>query len=113
MYIKQNDFNITDIITDSVCLDYIDDIYVEPSSLASDEVEFCGSINCANYIFWADLAQNIDTCMQASIKFTPKDIKEVQKRKHKKRRINKKWAKKYGSIKYVNNFNIDSISIVK
>lgn len=37
---------------------------------------------------------------------------QIQKRKHKKRRINKKWAKKYGYITKYNNIILENCSVV-
>lgn len=37
---------------------------------------------------------------------------QIQKRKHKKKRINKKWAKKYGYITKYNNIILENCSVV-
>lgn len=47
-----------------------------------------------------------------SMTFEGKLIDKVQRRRHKKKRINKKWAKRYGYINVYKKINIKDVSVI-
>lgn len=53
-----------------------------------------------------------DKTLPMSMTFTGELIDKVQRRRHKKKRINKKWAKRYGYINVYKKINIKDVSVI-
>ena len=79
--------------------------------LASSELSYECDINLSllNAITGIDLAHGSDISCSMEIR----GAHQVQKRKHKKKRINKKWAKRYGYITVFDDIKIRDFTLVK
>ena len=77
---------------------------------ADAEMTFECDINCSMYakLTGVDLAQGRD-CTVASVIF--RGQYQVQKRRHKKKRINKKWAKRYGYVTKFKTCHLEDVHI--
>ena len=70
--------------------------HFEPSDLDKASVL---STRCDNIEFeFSDCAISMDDKLMSPLDITYKTVHYIQKRKHRKKRINKKWAKRYGHI---------------
>ena len=88
---------------------------INPTISADAEMSFeCESIlnpNAMRKLLGLDLAHGPD--ISASLSFTGEGIKQVQIKKHRKKRINKKWAKRYGYKSVLTNVKIIDASLAQ
>lgn len=89
---------------------------VTPIISADAEMSFeCETIlnpNAMRALLGLDLAPGPDNYI-SSMSFLGKGIKQMQIRKHRKKRINKKWAKRYGYKTVFTDVKIDGVSLVE
>lgn len=83
------------------------DLRVCPRSIINTEIVFETTIDAKLYkeLFGVNLAP------ARSFDISYKGTYQVQARKHKKKRINKKWAKKYGYKTYLKDVKIENVNI--
>ena len=81
------------------------------SNPASSELSYECDINSSllNAIIGIDLAYGVDMYCSMEIR----GLHQVQKRRHRKKRINKKWAKRYGYITVFDDIKIRDYSLVE
>ena len=94
---------------DAQTLEYISNFRI--SDPASSELSYECDINLSllNAITGIDLAHGVDMSCSMEIRGSH----QVQKRRHKKKRINKKWAKRYGYITVLDDVKIRDCTLVK
>ena len=88
---------------------------INPTISTDAEMSFeCDTIlnpNAIRKLLGVDLACGPD--ISASLSFSGEGIKRVQIRKHRKKRINKKWAKRYGYKTVLTDVKIVDASLVQ
>lgn len=76
----------------------------------SDKAEQEFTLN--GYVNEDVLKQLAGVPLDSSFSMTCDSVRSVQRRKHKKKRINKKWAKRYGYITIIDKCHFRDVSIV-
>jgi hypothetical protein len=111
-YLKNNPYTIIDGLTD-ISFDnceipeYASNLYVTNPQDAELSFECDINVDLFKQICGLDLANSGMSCsMELNQPY------QVQKRRHKKKRINKKWAKKYGYLTMFKSVKIRDCSIV-
>jgi hypothetical protein len=80
----------------------------EPLLSLDGNASFTGKTNTPLPIFDSKLSELVGSNQDIGLGFT----KYVQRRKHRKRRINKKWAKRYGYKKTTVNVECENVEII-
>lgn len=79
--------------------------------IVPDTAEFMSECTAINKELLEKLCMP-DKTLPMSMTFEGELIDKVQRRRHKKKRINKKWAKRYGYINVYGMINIKDVSII-
>ena len=96
-------------LDDGIIPEYISNFHISDPTSSELSYECDINLNLANAITGIDLAHGAD--MSCSMEL--RSARQVQKRKHKKKRINKKWAKRYGYITVFDDIKIRGCALVE
>ena len=96
-------------LDDGIIPEYISNFHISDPTSSELSYECDINLNLANAITGIDLEHEAD--MSCSMEL--RSARQVQKRKHKKKRINKKWAKRYGYITVFDDIKIRDCTLVE